>query len=84
MLNFSLIPDWKIVLTKAWSLKWWGLATLLSFGEAVAATLGDSIAKQWPAGAYAALVAALGALGLFTRLMAQKEITTVINEEPTK
>jgi hypothetical protein len=73
--NKMLIPDWKSVLNKAWSVKFMVAAAMLSGAESVAAIAGESLAKQFPAGLYAAIVGVITALGVVARLMAQNEAT---------
>lgn len=69
----ALLPDWKLVVKKAWSVRFMALAAVLSGLESVAAIAGDSIAKQFPAGLYAAIVGVITALALVARILAQNE-----------
>lgn len=76
-----LLPDWKSVLSKAWSVKFMGLAAVLSGLESAAAIAGESIARQFPAGLYAAVVGVVTMLALVARLLAQKEADEVAEDE---
>ena len=68
----KLIYNWRTVLRKAWSMKFMALATVLSGGE-VAMTFISPDAL--PAGYLPALAGIVTALALFSRLVAQKEVT---------
>lgn len=66
-----LIPDWKRVLTKAWSVKFLGLSAVVSGCEAVMQISGTSFL---PAGVGpAAIVGVITALALVARILAQNE-----------
>ena len=69
----TLLPDWKAVIKKAWSVKFIAVAAVLSGLESVAAIAGESIARQLPTGLYAAVVGVLTALALVARVLAQNE-----------
>lgn len=49
------------------------LAAFLSGLESIAAIAGDSIAKQFPTGLYAAVVGVITSLALVARILAQNE-----------
>ncbi len=66
----TLLPDWKDVLTRAWSVKFLVLAGLVSGCEAVMQVMGDGFL---PAGVGPAVVGLLSALGILARVLAQKE-----------
>ena len=65
-----LIPDWKRVLKRAWSVKFLGMAAVVSGFETVMQIAGNSFL---PAGVAPAIVGSLSALGILARVMAQKE-----------
>ena len=65
-----LLPDWKDILKKAWSVKFLGLAALVSGCEAVMQIAGASFL---PAGVGPAVIGVLSALGILARVMAQRE-----------
>lgn len=67
----KLLPNWRTVLRKAWSMKFMALATVLS-GAEVTMTLISPDAL--PAGYLPALAGIVTALALFARLVAQKEV----------
>jgi len=69
----TLLPDWKSIIKKAWSIKFMALAGVLSGLESVAAIAGESIARQFPTGLYAAVVGVVTALALVSRILAQNE-----------
>ena len=77
----TLLPDWKAILKKAWSVKFIAVAAVLSGLESVAAIAGDSIAKQFPTGLYAAVVGVLTALALVARILAQNEADKADKDE---
>lgn len=69
----TLLPNWRAVLRKAWSVRWIIAAALLS-GLEVALPLVSSqleAAKVIPHGAFAALAAFTSAGALVARMMAQ-------------
>ncbi|TXH57180.1 MAG: hypothetical protein E6Q97_04765 [Desulfurellales bacterium] len=67
----KLLPDWRRVLEKAWSIKFMLLAGLLSGCEVVMSILEPS--NTLPAGVFAALAGVVTSLALVARLMAQNE-----------
>lgn len=69
-----LIPDWKRVITKAWSVKFLGLSAIVSGFEAVMQISGTSLL---PAGVGPAVIGVLSALGILARVLAQKEAEEV-------
>ncbi len=71
----TLLPDWKAVIHKAWSVKFMALAAVLSGLESIAAIAGESIAKQFAPGLYAAAVGVLTALALVARIVAQSSLS---------
>ncbi len=79
----TLLPDWKTVLSKAWSVKFMFAAAVLSGVESVAAIAGESLAKQFPPGLYAAAVGVITALALVARLLAQNETADAADEPET-
>lgn len=66
----SLIPDWKRIVRKAWSLRLMLLAGLLSGCEAVLPLFVDAI----PRGIFAGLTLAVIPLAMVARVVAQKEM----------
>jgi len=71
----TLLPDWQSIIKKAWSVKFMALAAVLSGLESVAAIAGESIAKEFPPGLYAASVGVLTALALLARIVAQSSLS---------
>lgn len=69
-----LLPDWKKVLRKAWSVKFLALSGVLSGCEALMQITGTSFL---PAGVGPAVIGVLSALGIFARVLAQKEAEEV-------
>lgn len=69
-----LLPDWKKVLRKAWSVKFLALSGVLSGCEAVMQITGTSFL---PAGVGPAVIGVLSALGILARVLAQKEAEEV-------
>ncbi len=74
----TLLPDWKYVLTRAWSVKFLVLAGLVSGCEAVMQVMGDSFL---PPGVGPAVVGLLTALGILARVLAQKEAERLGDEQ---
>lgn len=70
----SLLPDWKSILTKAWSVKFLALAGVVSAAEAVIQIAG---VQMLPAGVAPAMIGVLSALGILARVLAQKEAEDV-------
>lgn len=73
----TLLPDWKSVLTKAWSVKFLALAGVVSALEAVIQITG---AQLLPAGVGPAVIGLLSALGILARVLAQKEAEEVAGD----
>jgi hypothetical protein len=73
----SLLPDWKSVLTRAWSVKFLALSGVLSGCEAVMQVAGGSFL---PPGVGPAVIGVLSALGILARVLAQKEAEHVAAE----
>lgn len=67
----TLLPDWKRILTKAWSIKFMIGAAVLSGIEVVMSILQPSNAL--PPGVFAALAGVVTSLALVARLLAQNE-----------
>lgn len=67
----KLLPDWKQVLQKAWSVKFMMLAAVMSGAEVVMSILEPS--NTLPAGVFAALAGVVTSVALVARLMAQNE-----------
>lgn len=77
-----LIEDWKVVLKKAWSVKWGIAAAVFSGVEVVLALIGGDV---FPRGIFASLSGTAALLGQLARVMAQREITTVeVKDVPTE
>jgi len=70
----TLLPDWKQIAKKAWSARLMYAAAFFSGLESVAAIAGESIAKQFPVGLYAAMVGVITGLAILARFVAQKEL----------
>lgn len=68
----KLIPDWKLVLTKAFSAWIFYALILVSTIETALSAAGDSLSRSMPVGAYPLLVAVTSALGLYLRVRVQK------------
>lgn len=70
----TLLPDWKSVLTKAWSVKFLVLSGVVAAAETVIQLAG---AQLLPAGVGPAVIGVLSALGILARVLAQKEAEDV-------
>lgn len=70
----KLLPDWKSILTKAWSVKFLALAGVVSAAEAVIQIAG---VQMLPPGVAPAVIGVLSALGILARVLAQKEAEDV-------
>ena len=70
----NFLPDWKTVLTKAWSVKFLALAGVVSAAEAVIQIAGVQLL---PPGVAPAVIGVLSALGILARVLAQKEAEEV-------
>ena len=69
----TLIPDWRLVLRRAWSIRLILLAGLFA-GAAVAVELMSPDMLGLPPEIFAALAAVVNAVALLARLLAQKEM----------
>lgn len=67
----SLLPDWKRIVRKAWSVRLMVIAAALSGAEVALPFFSDSI----PRGLFAALSAFVVSGAFVARLMAQKEMS---------
>ena len=67
----QLLPDWKRVVRKAWSIRLMLLAGLLSGLEAILPTIMDAV--PWPRWMASAIVSGVVGLAFVTRLMAQQD-----------
>ena len=73
----TLLPDWKDVLKKAWSVKFLALAALVSGCEVVMQIAGSSFLPTWVVPAATGL---LTAFGLLARVLAQKEAGEIADD----
>lgn len=71
----TLIPDWKDVLKKAWSVKFMAMAAVLSGVEVVFQILEPTVADTMPKGLFASLSGMVTAGALVVRVLAQNEAT---------
>lgn len=71
--TMSLLPEWKSVLSRAWSVKFMVLAALLSGVEVVMQILEPSVSATMPKGLFAALAGLTTAGALVARVLAQNE-----------
>lgn len=69
----ALLPDWKEVLQRAWSVKFMLFAALLSGVEVVMQILEPAVAADMPKGLFAALAGLTTAGALVARVLAQNE-----------
>ena len=74
-----LLPDWKDILKRAWSVKFLALAGVVSGCEAIMQVAGASLL---PAGVGPAVVGVLAALGILARVLAQKEAEDIAEDKP--
>ncbi|GGE18037.1 hypothetical protein GCM10011390_41520 [Aureimonas endophytica] len=68
-----LIPDWRRVLARAWSIRFNALAFLLSMAEVAISYLNGYL--PIPPGAFAALAGLISGAAFVARLVAQRGIT---------
>jgi len=80
----TLLPDWKQVIRKAWSVKFMVLAALLSGCEAVVSILQPTIVESLPPGVFASLAGLITAVALVARVLAQNEATAEVSDAGTK
>lgn len=69
----TLLPDWKTILTKAWSVKFMILAAALSGVEVVVSILQPTMTDSLPPGLFAASAGLVTAAALVARVLAQNE-----------
>lgn len=75
----KLLPDWRNVLRKAWSIKFMVLAAIMSGAEVVMSILQPS--NTLPPGVFAALAGVVTSAALVARLLAQNEAKDVEDSE---
>lgn len=73
----NLIPDWKIVARKAWSVRFMALASILSGCEAVL----PYAEFMLPRGSFALLSFVIVTLALLARFVAQRDIQDASKEK---
>lgn len=71
MKRLELIPDWKRVLRRAWSIRLMLLAGLLSGLEAILPIVMDAL--PWPRWLASTVISFVVGLSFVTRLLAQKD-----------
>ena len=69
----TLIPDWKQVIRKAWSIKFMVLAALLSGVEVVFQIIEPAMSADMPKWLFASLAGMVTAGALVARVLAQNE-----------
>lgn len=67
----NLLPNWKLVLTKAWSIRFLVLAGVLSGIEVALPLLGDTL--PIPTGTFALLSLVITAAAFVARIVSQKD-----------
>ncbi len=75
-----LLPDWKWILTKAWSVWAFYAVGLLSAVEVFLQFNGDSLSKTMPAGTYPFAVGLVSLLGIYLRTVAQKKAEQIVED----
>ena len=70
-MNIALVGDWKLILAKAWSVKFNIAATMFGAAEVVVALVQP---EGLPNGVFAGIAACISIAANVARLMAQKEI----------
>ena len=68
--QMNLVPNWRLVLQRAWSVRLMLLAALLSGAEAALPLLGDFVVPGW----FAALSALIVSAAFLARLLAQRNM----------
>lgn len=76
-----LLPDWKWILTKAWSVWAFYAVGLLSAVEVFLQVNGDSLSRTMPAGTYPLAVGLVSLLGIYLRTVAQKKAEQIVDEQ---
>jgi len=66
----TLIPDWRLILKKAWSIRLIALAAVLSGAEVVLPMFGDMFSR----GIFAGLIFAVVIGAMIARVCAQKDM----------
>lgn len=69
----TLLPDWKSIIKRAWSVKFMVLAALLSGVEVVMQIIEPTVVSGMPRGLFAALAGLTTAGALVARVLAQNE-----------
>lgn len=69
-----LLPDWKDILKRAWSVKFLTMAAVVSGCETILQMSGNALL---PAGVGSAITGVLAALGILARVLAQKEAEVI-------
>ena len=69
-----LLPDWKDILKRAWSVKFLTAAAVVSGCETIVSMSGTTL---FPPGVASAVTGVLAALGILARVLAQKEAEEV-------
>lgn len=77
----TLLPDWKAIITKAWSVRLLALAALLSGVEVVMQIMEPVLAAAMPKGLFAALSGLATAAALVARIVAQNNLPETVPVE---
>ena len=68
------LPNWKELVTKAWSMRWWAASVILS-GLESAFQYFDGLALGVPPGLFAMLGTIAGIAGMYARTLVQPTLT---------
>jgi hypothetical protein len=74
----TLLPDWKWILTRAWSAWAFYALGLLNFVEIAMAAGGEPLSAKMPIGVYQLLMVVIPALGIYFRVVAQKQAEELV------
>lgn len=76
----KLLDDWKNITTKAWSMRFWALAIVLSLAEALLPFV--KLPVTVPPGVLASLASLAGLFGMVSRVLLQKKLMASGDDQP--
>jgi hypothetical protein len=66
----KLIDDWRAVLGKAWSVRWWAVSAACQAAEMALPLFSDAMPRKW----FAGVALLFAAFGMYSRFVKQKDM----------
>ena len=75
-----LLPDWKWIVTRSWSVWSFYAVILLSAAEVVLTANGEALSRKMPVGTYPLAVGLVSAFGIYFRTLAQRKAEDIAED----